>query len=91
MALEEGESMSVGYGADGGDPFNFCLEAGQQASTGFITVFASSNYADMKYLVQRSPFRSESTDADARGPNSIEKPMKQWESRVGTITVAETQ
>ena len=90
MALEEGESMSVGYGADGGDPFNFCLEAGQQASTGFITVFASSNYADMKYLVQRSPFES-TAGAEARSPHSMEKPMKQWESRVGTITVARTQ
>ncbi|KJA26999.1 hypothetical protein HYPSUDRAFT_35516 [Hypholoma sublateritium FD-334 SS-4] len=81
--------MSLGYGANGGDPFSFCLDAGENAGTGFIKVFVSTKYVDMSSLAQLSPFGSSSQvprDSMTLEAESSGKTLK-WASLIAKITV----
>src|ERR1700692_415186 len=48
--------INLGYGAGGGDPFEFTLHKGQLTDTGFLKLFVSTKYVDMGWLCQQSPF-----------------------------------
>lgn len=81
--------MCIGYGANGGDPFSFCLDAGEKAGTGFIKAFVSTKYVDMSSLAQPSPFGSSSQvprDSAKFEAESTKQTLK-WASLIAKITV----
>jgi len=45
--------LTVGYGAGGGDPFEFTLNPGEQSDTGFLKLFVSTKYVDMECITQK--------------------------------------
>ncbi|KAJ7191621.1 caspase domain-containing protein [Mycena pura] len=47
------ETVRIGYGAGGGDPIEFVLE-GKDCDAGFLKVFMSTEYADMRSVEQGS-------------------------------------
>ncbi|KAJ7717713.1 hypothetical protein B0H16DRAFT_1475958 [Mycena metata] len=48
------ETVTVGYGAGGAYPIQFRLEEGQNRDTGFLRVFVSTKYVDMRHMEQES-------------------------------------
>ncbi|KAJ7027242.1 caspase domain-containing protein [Mycena alexandri] len=48
------ETVTVGYGAGGGYPIQFRLEEGKNRDTGFLKVFVSTKYVDMRHMEQES-------------------------------------
>jgi hypothetical protein len=58
------EKVTVGYGAGGGDAFEFTLKPGECSDTGFLKLFVSTNYADMDGIAQESPFGGYSKRGD---------------------------
>lgn len=82
--------MTIGYGANGGDPFSFCLDAGEKAGTGFIKVLFSTKYVDMRTLAQPSPFGLSKENPRQLNELAEAELMKQtlkWASLIAKITV----
>ena len=48
--------VTAGYGAGGGYAFEFFLPDGQLSDTGFLKLFVSTNYVDLDWMAQLSPF-----------------------------------
>ena len=48
--------LNIGYGAGGGDPFEFTLGPNKTTDTGFLKLFVSTKYVDMGWLCQKDPF-----------------------------------
>ncbi|KAF7333993.1 hypothetical protein MVEN_02303900 [Mycena venus] len=75
------ETVRIGYGAGGGYPIEFVLE-GKDYDTGFLKVFISTEYADMRSLEQDSA-------AAQRGPGRrVPDITGIWGAWLGAITVS---
>ena len=48
--------LNIGYGAGGGNPFEFTLRPNQTTDMGFLKLFVSTKYVDMGWLCQKDPF-----------------------------------
>ncbi|KIM22184.1 hypothetical protein M408DRAFT_28909, partial [Serendipita vermifera MAFF 305830] len=60
--LLKGESLAVGYGAGGAQPFKYFLPKGRDLDVGFVKIFISSEPVDLSAVPQASPFE------DTRAP-----------------------
>ncbi|KAJ6526440.1 hypothetical protein B0H19DRAFT_1042189 [Mycena capillaripes] len=77
------KTVTVGYGAGGGDPIGFVLGEDQIRDSGFLKVFVSTEYCDMRSLEQ--PAAAES------GPRLFGRRVPEihgeWSAWLGVITV----
>ncbi|PSR90698.1 hypothetical protein PHLCEN_2v4847 [Hermanssonia centrifuga] len=77
--LRPQESMTVGYGRDGGNPWKYYLDDWQESDFGFLKIFLTTKRVDLSHILQESPFAG-SRDAPEPEPK---KPIPLWD----TITV----
>ena len=49
-------SLFIGNGTDGGKPHSFYLPPGQDLDIGLVKFFVSTEYVDLSWIVQDSPF-----------------------------------
>jgi len=59
--LDIGQSTTMGYGPDGGDPWKYFLTEGQTHDVGYIKVYISKQPFDLSFLLQPSPFEGETS------------------------------
>ncbi|KAJ7721378.1 caspase domain-containing protein [Mycena metata] len=74
------ETVRIGYGAGGGYPIEFVLE-GKDYDAGFLKVFISAEYADMRSLEQNSAAAQRGTGRRVPDITGI------WGAWLGAITV----
>ncbi|KAJ6505593.1 hypothetical protein DFH09DRAFT_1101656 [Mycena vulgaris] len=71
-----------GYGAGGGYPIQFLLEEGKNRDTGFLKVFVSTKYVDMRYMEQGSAAEA---PQKLTGAKILETSI--WGAWLGAVTV----
>ncbi|ETW80067.1 hypothetical protein HETIRDRAFT_477650 [Heterobasidion irregulare TC 32-1] len=81
--LQPGQSVTVGYGAGGGDPIDFYLPDDAVSDTGFLKLFVSPTYVDMEWMIQDESFRTTST----RGTRSQGFENEGWGAWIAAVTV----
>jgi len=77
-------SVTVGYGAGGGDPIAFALEDWKKSDAGFLKAFVSTEYVDMQSLPQSSPIDVFQTRIGIRTQNITGL----WGAWLGAISVS---
>ncbi|KZV62928.1 hypothetical protein PENSPDRAFT_230413 [Peniophora sp. CONT] len=69
--------LTIGYGDGGGRPFTYFLRQGQVLDVGFIKLFISTEYIDLSFVEQESPFEIGSP----RGSDmTVEQPAGVWDT-----------
>lgn len=75
--------LTIGYGAGGGDPFEFTLGPNQTTDTGFLKLFVSTKYVNMEWLSQSDPF-------DPSAKRSMKRKVQVtdcWDALFAAVTV----
>ena len=72
-------TVTMGYGAGGGQPFRYYLRPEQQDDVGIIKFFISTEHVDLSNIKQSSPF-----DAGAAVPRPTDRvdrlPRPSWDT-----------
>jgi hypothetical protein len=76
-------TVTVGFGADGGDPLVFKLNPGELSDTGFFKLFVFPRYVDMGWLRFPSAFQV----LDRRGAMRRSDEIKIWGACIASVTV----
>lgn len=78
-------SVTVGYGAGGGDPIQF-ISGDDPQDTGFIKLFVSSVYVDMGHIAQKPVIDAE------RKRKALKKAddNKMWGGSLAVVTVSQS-
>ncbi|KAJ7143187.1 caspase domain-containing protein [Mycena crocata] len=79
----EPKRLPIGYGA-GGFAFEFDLPEGKTVDTGFVKIFFATEYLDLEWIQQDSPF---SSDVPRYGKREIIQKGKAWDGFHSAITV----
>ncbi|KAG8837877.1 hypothetical protein FRC18_007460 [Serendipita sp. 400] len=61
--LRPGQSLTIGYGPEGGDAFRYSLPVGRDIDVGFIKFFISTEPVDLAVIPQPSPFKQEGRES----------------------------
>ncbi|KAJ7772891.1 caspase domain-containing protein [Mycena maculata] len=77
--------LPIGYGG-GGYAFEFDLPEGKAVDTGFLKVFVSTEYLDMDWVTQKSPFDPDFAPRLGGGRETIEKGQV-WDTFYAVITM----
>ncbi|KAF7354114.1 hypothetical protein MVEN_01098800 [Mycena venus] len=77
------ETVTVGYGAGGGSPIRFELDENKMSDSGFLKVFASAEYIDMRSLEQPAAVERAQRLKSGRTPDILD----QWGAWLGAITL----
>lgn len=85
---DKATKFPIGYGV-GGYAFEFDLPPGKTVDTGFLKVLVSTEYLDMQWIPQISPFHPEFTPSSRGwGRETIEKEQA-WDAFHAVITMTE--
>lgn len=76
-------SLTIGYGAGGGQPRQYWLRPGQEIDIGFLKLFVTTQWIDFTNIAQPSPF---SDDGRAQSEVKISnKNLALWDSILVTL------
>lgn len=56
--LAPGETWTIGFGEDGGQPWTYVLQDDQMYDVGYLKIFVSARPMDLSCILQDSPFRN---------------------------------
>ncbi|KAH9923562.1 caspase domain-containing protein [Fomitopsis serialis] len=79
--------LTIGYGAGGTDSIRFSLPVNVKKDTGFLKIFVSTSYVDMRSIEQNSLVKRKD-----RGADKVELPFSDtWVSSVYVLTCCERE
>lgn len=84
-------TVTVGFGADGGDPFSLFLRPDEKSDTGFLKLFVSAKYVDMKWITQEAITSTGLKHTHGRQGGKRRPPVVPndfWDSFLAAITVS---
>ena len=82
---ERPSTLHVGFASEGTDSLEFSIPEGANADTGFLKVFLSTSYVDMKHIEQEAVVGPTSPRAVKKTRN-LDVFKDDWDEWVGVLT-----